>query len=117
VGPLQNQSSLSECNSAASSTAFGSALVFIGNGAGTQSRMNIGGTDVRLRLVSQSGHLSKPGTVLVQTFRAPGIVVTARSTASQSCSEEYELCQTQVIFHVSKGKRHQVVRATGSVGC
>ncbi|WP_462116762.1 hypothetical protein, partial [Lysobacter xanthus] len=119
VGPLKQQNAAYDCYWTAQAPALGPREIFLASAEdGSWAAMNIGGRDVSLRLLSERGSLL-PGHVLVRTFAARGTRVVARFKVTQACAAG-DSCENQdykVIFEVTQGKRRQIVRATGSVGC
>lgn len=83
--------------------------------------MNIAGEDVELHLIGSS-HLSlrsKKGERMDFRFEAASIHVRVRMLVSRTSTYEadYEPARYAITVQVTKGKRSQTVRTTGSCGC
>ena len=120
VAPLDDQQTIDGCSWSASAAGVGDGFVFLAEYDESRIVMNIGGSDVQLKLVEAKGQLKKVGDVLNRTFKAGDITVDARYTATWVCTEGSESCETTkfaVTFRVSKGGQSETVQATGHVGC
>lgn len=120
VAPLDDQTAIDGCSWKASSPGLGSGSIFLAEPDDSLVLMNIDGSDVELRPAGEHGSLSRVGDVLVKTFSAPGVRVTARFEAVWICPPHDEVCEVtryEVEFHVAKGEQIQQVKATGSFGC
>jgi hypothetical protein len=83
--------------------------------------MNIGGRDVKLRLVTGLNRKrERVGSRRRETYASGDITVTATYVATQVCARNDENCEStgyDVTFLVKKGTRSQVVKASGYCGC
>lgn len=120
VTPLSNQNAIDGCSWSASSPSLGAGYIFLAEIGDEPTLMRIDGSDLRIRLVSESGKLRRVGDALDRTYRSGDVEVTARFKAIWVCPENDESCEVtkyRVTFHVTKGARSQTVEATGDVGC
>ena len=85
--------------------------------------MNIDGKDIELKRISTSGHLNKLGGVATAVYRSKqGAVVYATYKTTWVCpkddtSESCEVTRFNATYEISTGTRHQIINATGDVGC
>jgi hypothetical protein len=122
VAPIADQTAIDGCSWSASSVRAGTGFIFLAEYDLSRVLMNIDGVDVELKLGSRKGHLKKLGSVANMTYRAKGIAVDATYRTTWLCpeddtSESCEVTRFKATYEVFKGSRHQVVHATGDVGC
>ena len=120
VAQLKDQHAIDGCAWSASAPSVGPGFVFLGEADDSRSLMNIGGTDVDLILTSEHGVLKKAGDILDRTFKADGVLVSAKYRVTWTCPKDDDSCEVTkftVVFKVSKGSKQETVRATGDVGC
>ncbi|MGI8733227.1 MAG: hypothetical protein ACR2LM_07985 [Pyrinomonadaceae bacterium] len=84
--------------------------------------MNIGGRNVRLKLVKEqsAGDRERVGSRWTRTFVSNDITVTSTYVATRVCAPEDESCESTdytATFVVRKGKLAQTVKALGYCGC
>ena len=122
VAPIADQTAIDGCSWSASSVRAGKGFIFLAEYDLSRILMNIDGVDVELKLGSRKGHLKKLGSVANMTYRAKGIAVDATYRTTWLCpeddtSESCEVTRFKATYEVFNGSRHQVVHATGDVGC
>ena len=123
IAPLNDQSAIDGCSWSASSHRTGKGFIFLAEYDESRVLMNIAGTDTELQRISTRGHLKKLGSVATSIYRSKsGTIVYATYQTTWLCpkddaSESCEVTKFNATYEVSTGTRHQVINATGSVGC
>ena len=122
VAPLNDQSAIDGCSWSASSERMGKSYIFLAEYDLSRILMNIDGIDVDLELSSRSGSIHQLGSVSRMVYQAKGIIVRSTYKTTWVCpkddsSESCEVTRFNATYEVSKGARHQVVYASGDVGC
>ena len=122
LAPLSNQSAIVDCSWSASSKRVGKGDLFQAEFDNSKAVMNINGIDTEFTRSSQHGHLQKLGSIMTAIYRAKGVVVYATYKTTWLCptddtSESCEVTRFDATYEVRTGSGHQIVNATGSVGC
>jgi hypothetical protein len=120
VAPLKNQQTIDGCSWSASAATIGDGFVFLAEYDESRIVMNIGGSDVELRLAEARGQLTKVGDVSERKFVSGDVTVSARYKVTWVCPEDSDSCEVtkfDVTFLVKKGAQSETVDAAGSVGC
>lgn len=121
LAELQDQSRVRGCAWLASATSLGNGYMFIAEYDDSAAWMNIGGSDTQLAFIAERGSLKRVGDVLERSYRAPGVEVLARYSATWVCpadgEESCEVTRYAVMFEVATPDRIQIVDGAGAVGC
>lgn len=120
VAPLEDQQTIDGCSWSASAATIESGFIFLAEYDESRIVMNIGGSDIELKLAEAQGQLNKVGDVLERMFTADDVTVRARYTVTWVCPEDSESCEVTkfaATFMVTKGSQSETVNATGHVGC
>ena len=123
LAPLHDQTAIDGCSWSASSSRVGKGFIFLAEYDQSRVLMNIDGKDIELKRISTSGHLNKLGGVATAVYRSKqGAVVYATYKTTWVCpkddtSESCEVTRFNATYEISTGTRHQIINATGDVGC